>query len=278
MPPKVDLEKVYERVGNNISFLRKKKGFTQEELAVKMCIHSQSLVSQYENAKKAMTFEKIKEFCDFFEVSLQDMLFTDFSDAKDNKQIENRLPCNSGPISKCANRTYYGYHIKEQNDGDADFNTEITSFEMDVLSAVSQHNAAVKLFLNGRDHACYNGMMHMDESYAYIVCHDWEKDWFWQLTFYYYRKRQSPRYLGGMAMLQTLDFHLLPTSQLCILSINAIASKHNADLQRMLKVDPMPKVKTKLSHRDFSSLAILRLTKEKDKRVFLWLQDKVKVR
>ena len=225
-----------------------------------------------------MTFEKIKEFCDFFEVSLQDMLFTDFSDAKDNKQIENRLPCNSGSISKCANRTYCGYHIKEQNDGDADFNTEIASFEMDVLSAVFQHNAAVKLFLNGRDHACYNGMMRMDESYAYIVYHDWEKDWFWQLTFYYYRKRQSPRYLGGMAMLQTLDFHLLPTSQLCILSINAIAPKHNADLQRMLKVDPMPKVKTKLSHRDCSSLAILRLTKEKDKRVFLWLQDKVKVR
>lgn len=278
MPPKVDLKKIYERVGNNISFLRKKRGFTQDELASEMCIHSQSLVSQYENAKKAMTLEKIKEFCDFFEVSLSDMLFTDFSNTKDNEQIENQSLYNSGPISKCANRTYYGYYIKEQNNGDADFSTEIASFEIDVLSATSQHNAPVRIFLNGRDQTCYNGMIYMDESYAYVVCHDWEKDWFWQLTFYYHRKRQSPRYLGGMAMLQTLDFHLLPTSRLCILSINAIASRHNADLQKMLKVDPMPKAKTKLSYRELSSFAVLRLTKEKDRHVFLWLQDKVKVR
>lgn len=276
MSQNIDLQALYERVGNNISYLRKKRDLTQEKLADNLNIHSQSLISQYERAKKQLTLEKIAEFCLFFDVSLSDMLFSDLKDeAKKDEQIDFVVESIIGPIKKCANRTYYGYYLKEQNNGKSSFQTELANFEIDILNATSSHEAPVKLYLYGRDKPYINGTIHMDETYAYIVCHDWEKDWFWHLTFYYHRKRQGLRYQGGMAMLQTLDYHLLPICQLCIVSINAISAKHRVDLQNKLKVDA--KAKGKLSNREFSSSAILRLTKEKDKDLFMWLTDKVKI-
>lgn len=73
------LSELYERIGRNIAYLRKSRKLTQQEFANKLHIHSQSLVSQYENAKKPLTFEKVVDFCVFFDVNLEDMLFQDFS-------------------------------------------------------------------------------------------------------------------------------------------------------------------------------------------------------
>lgn len=76
------LSELYERIGRNIAYLRKSRKLTQQEFANKLHIHSQSLVSQYEHAKKSLTFEKVVDFCVFFDVNLEDMLFQDFSNKR----------------------------------------------------------------------------------------------------------------------------------------------------------------------------------------------------
>lgn len=84
------LSELYERIGRNIAYLRKSRKLTQQEFANKLHIHSQSLVSQYENAKKPLTFEKVVDFCVFFDVNLEDMLFQDFSN-KEKIILSNKL-------------------------------------------------------------------------------------------------------------------------------------------------------------------------------------------
>lgn len=84
------LSELYERIGRNIAYLRKSRKLTQQEFANKLHIHSQSLVSQYENAKKSLTFEKVVDFCVFFDVNLEDMLFQDFSN-KEKIILSNKL-------------------------------------------------------------------------------------------------------------------------------------------------------------------------------------------
>lgn len=230
-----NLQELYERVGRNIAYLRKCKKLTQEEFAYHLNIHSQALVSQYEYAKKSLTLERIIEFCSFFEVPLEDMLFRDFLYIEQIKLSNNEVKTTT-PIQKCAGNTYYGYYLKEQNKGCSEFSSQIACFEMDVLHSTLSHEAPVKLFLsNDRNSGGVNGTLHMDESYAYVICHDLEKDSFWGLTFFYHRQRKRKKYIGGMALLQTLDYHILPISQFCILSTNAISSKHNLELKNYCK-------------------------------------------
>ena len=70
-----ELQELYKRVGANISHLRKQRNLTQESLAADLNISSQALISQYENARKALTLEKIMEFCAYFNVPLDKILF-----------------------------------------------------------------------------------------------------------------------------------------------------------------------------------------------------------
>lgn len=276
MPANINLQVLYRRIGKNIFYLRKEKGLTQEKLAEKLSIYNQSLISQYEHGKKQLTLEKITEFCDFFDVSLSEMLFSDFQGRmKKDEGLGFAEGQTLGPIKKCAGKTYYGYYIGEQNSGESSFQSKIVHFELDILNPISTHEAAVKLYLNGRDKSYISGTVHMDETYAYISCHDWEKDSFWHLTFYYHRKRQRSSYQGGVAMLQTLDFHLLPVCQLCVISINAISEKRFPELINLLKIGSGGR--ERLSNREFSSSSVLRLTKGKDKSVFNWLTENVKI-
>lgn len=78
-------------------------------------------------------------------------------------------------------------------------------------------------------------------------------------------------------MLQTLDCHILPISQLCIISSNAISFKHYSELQKLLEIDIYNTTNKNLSRRTLSSKAIFRLTKEKDNAVFNWLRENVRV-
>lgn len=78
-----------------------------------------------------------------------------------------------------------------------------------------------------------------------------------------------------MALLQTLDYHILPVSQFCILSCNAISSRRYTELRNLLEFNKGRIKKRGLSKRVLSSNAILRLTKEKDFLVFDWLRQNV---
>ena len=135
-----NLQELYERVGRNIAYLRKCKKLTQEEFAYHLNIHSQALVSQYEHAKKSLTLERIIEFCSFFEVPLEDMLFRDFLYIEQIKLSNNEVKTTT-PIQKCAGNTYYGYYLKEQNKGCSEFSSQIACFEMDVLHSTLSHEA-----------------------------------------------------------------------------------------------------------------------------------------
>lgn len=272
-----DLHTLYVRLGKNIAYLRKNHELTQEELAAALNINSQALVSQYEHAKKVLSLERIADFCSFFDVSLKDMLFKDFSGFESKKSVNADSQLTT-PIQKCAGRTYYGYYLKEQNKDSSQFTAKITRFEIEVLQTELSHQAPVRLFLpNAKSDNGIDGMLYMDESYAYISCHDENTDFFLGLTFFYHRQRQSNKYVGGMALLQTLDYHILPVSQLCIVSINAISSKRYHELRNLLELNTDETKSSRLSKRVLSSNAILRLTKERDSLVFDWLKQNVNV-
>ena len=273
-----NLHALYVKLGANIAYLRKERNLTQEELATALNVHSQSLISQYEHARKALSLERIADFCSYFNVSLEEMLFKDFS-GFESRKTENTDSQITTPIQKCSGRTYYCYYLKEQNKGKFQFTTQIARFEIAVLQSELSHQAPVKLVISSeKKHNEIDGLLRMDESYAYISCHDESTDFFLGLTFFYHRqRRKSEKYAGGMALLQTLDYHILPVSQLCIVSSNAISSKRYPELKKFLEIDTNPNRNINPSKHVFSSKAILRLTKEKDSLVVDWPKQNINI-
>ena len=273
-----NLHALYVRLGVNIAYLRKERNLTQEELATALNVHSQSLISQYEHARKALSLERIADFCSYFNVSLEEMLFKDFS-GFESRKTENTDSQITTPIQKCSGRTYYCYYLKEQNKGKFQFTTQIARFEIAVLQSELSHQAPVKLVISSeKKHNEIDGLLRMDESYAYISCHDESTDFFLGLTFFFFFLRlKSEKYAGGMAFLQTLDYHILPFSLLCIVSSNAISSKRYPELKKFLEIDTNPNRNINPSKHVFSSKAILRLTKEKDSLVFDWLKQNINI-
>lgn len=266
------MKELSEQVGKNIFYLRRKRNLTQEKLAEQLNINSQALISQYEHATKTPTLEKLFEFASFFEISLEDLLFSDLSPAQKSEPPEYSDPIDkASPIQKCARRTYYCYYIREQDDGKADYTSQVVCRRIDILTPTSSHSAPALLYQNSEKQSeVIDGQLNMDESYAYIRFHDTRHDFYFGLCFFYYRQKTSKRYTGGMALMQTTDQHNVPVSQFCIISINAISNKRYGALKGLLQID-VSKKDEKLSKRNFSSQSIFRLTKEKDKKVFNWL-------
>ena len=255
---------LYRRIGVNILHLRKKAGLTQEDLAEKVNINSQSLISQYEHGKKAITFEKLIELTDFFGVSLEDLLFSDLSknrESSKNMQSSSLLDSIS-PIHKCAGRTYYCYYIQEHPDEKGNYLNRIVCRRIDILPAESAYVAPALLYKTSeRDSDTIRGELNMDESYAYIRFHDRQHDYYFGLCFFYYRQRSRKNYAGGLAIVQTVDRHNVPVFQFCIVSGNAISGKHFSELKKLLQIEI--RGEDRLSNLAFSSQAIVRLTKEK---------------
>lgn len=280
MDTSLEVKELNKRIGNNIRFRREQLGVSQEALAAEVEISGQSLMSQYENGRRSLPLPKLVELSDYFGVSLQELLFEEVYEKDENFKFqvnddrkENRHAVAGDPILKCANQKYYGYYLKEPNNGNRTSDCKVSAFELNVLGAISSREAPVTLNFHGAHRETpISGGLTMDESYAYVVCHDRPKDWFWELTFYYYRTRQAKRYVGGMGMLRRPDFHLLPICQLCILSNKIITSEHYDDLKQMLRVKSSDNCADTLYNCDFSSTAVLRLTKEKDQKIFDWLR------
>lgn len=267
----------YERIGKNISYFRKKSGLTQTQLADKLYT-TQTAISNYEKGKK-LNIDKVIQISEFFKISLQEFMFRDFENKEDAKKKgeTNSESAGSGPISKCAGRTYFCYYIKEQNNGNSKYATRIYTIEIKVLSPETQHSAKVLITFLEKPEKSYEGKIVMDESYAYVQFHDLRRDLYMMLTFFYYRRSVDPRYKGGLGMLQKLDQHSLPICQFCVISVNEIATKKQDGLEKFLKIDASQNKGTRLSTWRFSSSAVLRLTKSKDNEVFKWLQDNVDI-
>ena len=65
-------------LANNIQFLRKKRGYNQEELARALYIE-RSTISNYENGRSTPDLEIILKMIKFFGVTSDELLFTDLS-------------------------------------------------------------------------------------------------------------------------------------------------------------------------------------------------------
>lgn len=262
------IDSLYFRVGKNIAFFRKQRGLKQEALGADMKI-SQTLISQYETAKKRPNLETIQKFCIYFNIPLQKFLFTDFS--RDNIGYFNDYSSNEelAPIEKCTNCTYYCYYIKEQNKGTYDVSSKISYFTVSVLEANTKNSASAMLFFPEKSHT-YNAILKVDDRYAYIESHEFSRDFFFHLTFYYHKSRSNPRYSGGISLMQRFDANELPVSQYCVISINQISEKKQPELIKFLQI--IGKSNIQLPRRRFSSSAVVRLTKTLDKETYDWLR------
>ncbi|MES2773658.1 MAG: LexA family transcriptional regulator [Bacteroidota bacterium] len=69
------------QAGQNLKYLRKQKGFTQEEMAEVLNI-KRSLVGAYEEERAEPRLEVMQLICDMFKLSLEDFLFKDLSENK----------------------------------------------------------------------------------------------------------------------------------------------------------------------------------------------------
>ena len=69
------------QAGQNLKYLRKLRGWTQEEFAVKLGI-KRSLIGAYEEERAEPRIDVLEVVCDIFKLTLDDILRKDVSDNK----------------------------------------------------------------------------------------------------------------------------------------------------------------------------------------------------
>ncbi|MBP3702130.1 MAG: helix-turn-helix transcriptional regulator [Lachnospiraceae bacterium] len=263
------LNSMYVIVGHNIDYFLKEKGLSQENLGAELGI-SQGMVSQYKTASKHPNLARIAAMSNFFQVPLEQFMFKDFMEEYERKKCEiaGERVVHAGPIDKIKNCTYNCYFVKEKLSKDkVTVITSIDRFILKVGTSITSHSAEAELLFAG-DERRYQTVVHLDEKYAYIVVHEYERDFFFYMSFYYYRDSNNPRYSGGMGMIQKLDPYKLPICQFCVVSKCKIAEGKKDELFRYLEVKDEKK---SLNKRSFSSKSIMRLTKSMDASLFDWL-------
>ena len=75
--------------GKNLRYLRKLRGWTQEEFANKLKI-KRSLVGAYEEEWAEPKLEVMEQVCAIFKLSLEDFLFNDLTEAKGGSYLDKR--------------------------------------------------------------------------------------------------------------------------------------------------------------------------------------------
>jgi transcriptional regulator with XRE-family HTH domain len=75
--------------GKNLRYLRKLRGWTQEEFANKLKI-KRSLIGAYEEERAEPRLEVMEAICNIFKLTLEDFLFKDLSAPKGSSYLEKR--------------------------------------------------------------------------------------------------------------------------------------------------------------------------------------------
>ncbi len=75
--------------GKNLRYLRKLRGWTQDEFANKLNI-KRSLVGAYEEERAEPKLEVMEQVCSIFKLSLEDFLFQDLREAKGGSYLDRR--------------------------------------------------------------------------------------------------------------------------------------------------------------------------------------------
>jgi transcriptional regulator with XRE-family HTH domain len=68
--------------GNNLKFLRKAKGFTQDELSFELDL-KRSQIGSYEEGRAHPSYDKLMEICEYFKVSIDQIIKKDFRHMKE---------------------------------------------------------------------------------------------------------------------------------------------------------------------------------------------------
>jgi len=121
--------------GKNLRYLRKLRGWTQEEFANKLDV-KRSLVGAYEEERAEPKLEVLETLCNIFKLSLDELLLKDLSAAKGNSFIEQRRKlkmASAGSVEiqfvpvKAAAGYMAGY-------ADPDFLDELNTFTLPMLA------------------------------------------------------------------------------------------------------------------------------------------------
>jgi len=117
----------------NLKYLRKQRGWTQEEFANRLNI-KRSLLGAYEEERAEPRFEVLEAVCDLFKLTMDDLLRKDLSDQKGSYLNRRRsLKMNSGPSEipfvpvKAAAGYLAGY-------ADPEFIDELNTFTLPMLT------------------------------------------------------------------------------------------------------------------------------------------------
>ncbi len=80
---------VMSNAGKNLKYLRKLRGWTQEDFANKLNI-KRSLVGAYEEERAEPKLEVMEQVCSIFKLSLEDFLFQDLSETSGGSYLDRR--------------------------------------------------------------------------------------------------------------------------------------------------------------------------------------------
>lgn len=117
----------------NLKYLRKLRGWTQEEFATRLNI-KRSLLGAYEEERAEPRFEVLEMVCDLFKLTMDDLLRKDLSEPKSNYLAKRRsIKMNAGPAEipfvpvKAAAGYLAGY-------ADPEFIDELNTFTLPMLT------------------------------------------------------------------------------------------------------------------------------------------------
>jgi transcriptional regulator with XRE-family HTH domain len=126
---------VMSYAGKNLKYLRKLRGWTQEEFANKLSI-KRSLVGAYEEERAEPRLEVMETICHLFSISLEDFLFKDLSEKTGGSYLERRrssklLQSGSAEIRLVPVKAAAGYL---NGYGDPEFIDELNTFTLPMLA------------------------------------------------------------------------------------------------------------------------------------------------
>ena len=85
-----------KEIGDKIKKIRKRHGYTQEELAEILLIGDRIKFSRIENGKQSMTANELIKFCTFFNISLDSLINDEKLNSEDFLMMSNRYLINEG--------------------------------------------------------------------------------------------------------------------------------------------------------------------------------------
>lgn len=263
-----DEARLYKQFSKNIGYLQKTSEIKQSSIASALKV-SQSMISQYTTGKSRPNLKTMCKLANYFNVSLQSLLFSDFEqeDCEDKETKRTEVGRWTAPIIKLTKTSYYLYYLRETDSGKQPIICEGIVMIGEKKTSHSA-DATIKLSEKGverKTEIC------MDESYAYIDCHDYQHDYFFYLLFFYHRKSSKKSYRGGLGLVQMLDFKGTPVAQYCVISRGRISTETRNAIMEFLRVGELKN--EPIYKQPLSSNGVFRLSKRKDKLVYEWLRN-----